>query len=348
MNRRDLLTGAAKLGTALSLSATPFISPRRAQAATTISFVSWGGSYGDFVKEFWIKPFTAETGISVEYINGPDLAKVKAQVESNNVLWDVFDTPGTQAYAAAKQGLWEAIDTKIVDSERFVHKPPPFAIPTAIYTGGIAYDPARTKHAANDFSQLWDVKSFPGRRALHGANGTAETLTVALLADGVAPNELYPLDVDRAFKALERIKPYVKKWFGETAQGVSLIQTNEVDYTITYANRVRSAREAGISIDFSFGQNINVVQYFTVLKGSPRKEASMRFLDFISRPAQQALIGNQLGVVPVTKGAEQSIDERARRWLPNLSNPKNVFLSNEYWADNFVDLDKRFKEWILT
>ena len=49
------------------------------------------------------------------------------------------------------------------------------------------------------------MKKFPGRRALR--NHPIATLEAALMADGVAPDKLYPLDVDRAFKKLEEIKP---------------------------------------------------------------------------------------------------------------------------------------------
>ena len=33
------------------------------------------------------------------------------------------------------------------------------------------------------------------------------------MADGVAPDKLYPLDVDRAFKKLEEIKPNITVWW---------------------------------------------------------------------------------------------------------------------------------------
>ncbi|MCK1632590.1 ABC transporter substrate-binding protein [Bradyrhizobium sp. 162] len=344
MNRRDVLAGAVRFGATLSLAA-PFVLPHRARAATTISFATYGGSYGDFMKEFWIKPFTAETGISVEPIYGLDLAKVKAQVETGNVQWDVFDGPGTKVYGAAKEGLWEQIDTKLIDPSRFVRNPPSFAVPTAIYSGGIGYDPNRTKQPPRDFSQFWDVKNFPGRRAIQSSLG-AGALEIALVADGVAPSQLYPLDIDRAFKALDRIKSRVN-WFAETTQGTSLVQTNEVDYSLTYANRVKAANEAGISIDISLDQCINNMQYFSVLRGSPRKEAAMRFLEFVTRPAQQASIAARLGASPVTKGTEQVVDAKVRRWLPDFSSPKNVFVNDEYWADHFVELNKRFQEWIL-
>ncbi|MHB0773873.1 ABC transporter substrate-binding protein [Bradyrhizobium sp. 1.29L] len=345
MNRRDVLTGALKLGAAFSISA-PLVLPRRAQAATTISYAGWGGAFGEFVKEHWIKPFTAETGISVEYIMGPELAKVKAQVGSGDVQWDVVEL-GSQIYAGAKDGLWEEIDHKIIDPARFVRTPPPFAVPADIWVGGIAYDPSRTKHPANDFSQLWDVRNFPGRRALISYHAN-ELFEVALLADGVDPSKLYPLDVSRAFKALERIKPDVKKWFAEPQQGVSLIQTNEADYTYAYGGRVRQASGSGVTIDLSFGQRLGGMAYRAVPRGCKRKEAAMRLIEFVTRPEQQVLLANKYGASPAIKGVEQQIDEKVRPWIFDFNNPKNVLMNDEYWGDHYFELDKRFKEWILT
>ncbi|MHB0773870.1 ABC transporter substrate-binding protein [Bradyrhizobium sp. 1.29L] len=346
MKRRDVLTGALKLGAALSLSA-PFVGPRRAQAAGSVTLVSWGGSWGDLVKEVLIRPFTAETGISVEYLTGPDLARVKAQVATNNIEWDIVDLSGPAIYAGANQGLWEPIDQKILDPSRFVAKPPPFAAPVGYQTLGIAYDPSRTKQPAQDFGQLWDVKNFPGRRALISYHAN-ELLEGALLGDGVAPKELYPLDIDRAFRALERIKPYVKRWFAETAQGITLLQTNEADYTLTYVNRAKAAKESGASISFSRDQCILTVEYFAVVKGTQRKEAAMRFLEFATRPDRQALISNKTAGIPSAKGAKELMDQEAKRWSADLDNPKNVITDNQYWGDHFVELDKRFKEWLLT
>lgn len=342
MNRRDVLTGALKLGAGVSIGA-PFVI--RAQAASTITVVNFGGSWGEFVKESWIKPFTAETGISVLTVAGPDLAKVKAQVTNDAVEWDVFEGVGSMVYAGGKEGLWEPIDPKIVDPGRFFRKPPAFAVPLGLFGEGIAYDPSRTKHPARDFSQLWDVQKFPGRRGFR--NRAGGTLEIALLADGVSPSELYPLDVDRAFKVLDRIKPQVKQWIAETSQSINLIQTNELDYTIAPTNRVRSAQESGVSIEFSFDQCVRGTEYFCVLKGSKRKEAAMRFCEFVTRAPQQATMTVKTSIAPSIKEYEK-LDEKVQRWIPDSNNPRNVITDDEYWADHFVELDKRFKEWILT
>nr|WP_233285773.1 ABC transporter substrate-binding protein [Bradyrhizobium acaciae] len=340
MTRRKVLKSGAA-----ALIALPGVVPNCALAANKLTFASWGGSYGEQTQEFWIKPFTAETGIEVEYVLGPELAKMKAQVTSKNVLWDVVDG---LAYPAEKEGLLEPIDYKVVDPNRFLVNAPSFAVPTGGYTGGIAYDPSRSPAPAKDFAQFWDVEDFPGRRGLRSR--VSETLEMALLADGVAPAKLYPLDVERGFRALDSIKPHVRKWFAATAEGVSLLQTKEVEYTYTYGSRVAAAKDAGVSIEFSRDQCITSVQYFCVLKGSPHKEAAMRFLEFVSRPGPAAKWINKLGVVaspPVIKGVDELLDPGVRRFTPDPASSKHVFTDDGFWAEHFVELDKRFKEWIL-
>lgn len=346
LTRRNLLRRGASMGAGLAFCGAPFVS-RKAFGAATISFVSFGGSYGDFVKEQWIKPFTAETGVTVQYVSGPDLAKVKAQVDNRNVEWDVFDAVGATAYAGIKDNLWEPVDSHVIDPGRFVQRVANTLVPTFMYAGGIAFDPVRTKTPANEFAELWSLNRLPGTIGLRSR--ASETLELALLADGVPASRLYSLDIDRGFKALDAIKPHLKKWFDQTAQGVALIQTGEVDYTYTYANRVKAARDSGVSIDFSFGQCISAMNYYTIPRGCLRRKAAMRFLEFITRPEQQALMANKLYVIPVTRGAETGVSEEARRWIPDMNDSsKNVFVSDEYWRSHFVAVDKRFKEWILT
>ncbi|TIU43914.1 MAG: extracellular solute-binding protein, partial [Mesorhizobium sp.] len=75
-----------------------------------ISFVTWGGAYKEAVQKAVIEPFTAETGIKVNVIDTPDLAKVKAQVTSGNVDWDVFDAPSALGASGSKEGYWEPLD----------------------------------------------------------------------------------------------------------------------------------------------------------------------------------------------------------------------------------------------
>lgn len=342
MKRRDVLTGALKMGTALSLGAAPFIVPRRARAATTITYSGYGGSNEVVKKKYWLEPFTAQTGIPVQFVigGGGNEAKVKAQIENKQYDWDVYEL------APYKEELWEPIDTKIIDPARFIRKLPSWGVPIDVAPGGIGYDPSRTKNPPKDFVQFWDVKNFPGRRGLR--RRVIENLEMALVADGVAPSNLYPLDVDRAFKSLDRIKPHVTRWFATTTEGVSLIQRNEVDYTYTYPSRVKVANESGVSINISSDQCVLVPTHASVLRGSPHKEAAMRLLEFITRPEQQISYCNEFGLASAVKDVDQRLEEKARRWLPDMKSPKMIFFDWEYWSGHQDELTKRFEEWLLT
>src|ERR671925_1928 len=89
------------------------------------------------------------------------------------------------------------------------------------------------------------------------------------------------MDLDRAFRSLERIKPHVRKWVEQTQRTVDLVQTGELDFSYTYLNRAKAARDAGISMDFSQDQLVVYGSYYVVPKGAPHKDAAMRYLSFL-------------------------------------------------------------------
>src|SRR5678815_1824073 len=49
-------------------------------------------------------------------------------------------------------------------------------------------------------------------------NRPVDNLEFALLADGVAPDRLYPIAVDRAYRKLDQIKQHVAAWWKTGAQ----------------------------------------------------------------------------------------------------------------------------------
>ena len=71
-------------------------------------------------------------------------------------------------------------------------------------------DRNKLARAPASWADFWDVKKFPGKRALR--KGPKYTLEFALMADGVAPKDVYKVlagkdGQDRAFKKLDELKP---------------------------------------------------------------------------------------------------------------------------------------------
>ena len=109
---------------ALAAGAT-FMPAVLAQAKSIVG-TCWGGDYEKAIKSCFADPYAKETGIGVSLVNNADLTKMKVQVDSKNVQWDVFDSVGPQITAGARQGLWEDIDAKIVDRSDLVAPGPTF------------------------------------------------------------------------------------------------------------------------------------------------------------------------------------------------------------------------------
>lgn len=317
---------------------------RTGAAADPVTFVSWGGPYNQVLIKTICEPFTKETGIPVQVVLGPDLAKAKAQVKLGNVEWDVFDAIGPQAAAGERDGLWDDL-TGIADPSAFVAPPLKTGLPFIMYPGGIGYVPSRLKGSPPKvFSELWNVKDFPGRRAF--MLRASENLEAALLADGVDPKKLYPLDVDRAFKSLDKIKPHVVKWIESSPQIVGLLQNNEVDYCWAYSARVLGPLVTGTPLGFSFDQTIISCQYATILKGTPRREQALKFVRFMMQPQIQANLATGLLYIPGLKKSVELLSPEAKTKIPNLDDPRNIIVNIDFWADNNAALEKRFREWL--
>jgi putative spermidine/putrescine transport system substrate-binding protein len=342
LSRRGLIAATA----ALAIPA--IIIPGRARGAGQVVAVNFGGAMGDAKQKAIYTPFTKDTGIEVVVVPGPDLAKIRAQVVAKDVEWDVVDLPDSWVPAGARLGLLEPIDETIVNRAGVVPKASnPYAVGGSIYSGGIGFPTNRLAgKSPQNWPQFWDVKNFPGRRGLR--NRVSDTIEIALMGDGVPAKDVYPCDVERAFKALDRIKPAVTNWIAQTAQTVSLIQANEIDFTYTYTTRVKDMQAAGVPMGYSFQQNIMGVGWAGVVKGTPRKEAAMRLCSYIARPDLQVQLANLAGDAPCYPEALAKVDPAARKWMADVADPNNLFVNAAWWDTRIDELTRRFTEWLLT
>jgi len=220
-------------------------------------------------------------------------------------------------------------------------------IGTYLFAGGIAWDPKRFPEGKYPavFKDFWDAQRFPGRRGLR--TRISETLEMALVADGVAPDKLYPLDIERGFKSLDRIKPHVKKWIETTPETITLLTANEIDFSYTYLSRVLPAQKAGSSVQMSMQQTINSLEYLAVPKFSKNKEAAMRYLAFCLRPDRQAAFGSTNNFMPNARKGAAMLPPDSAKGMPDMRNPNNIVLNDAWWADTYDALQKRYTEWML-
>lgn len=344
LSRRSLLKagGAAALGGA-AVMAMPNIVRAQEKRVVTPSF---GGSYETLLRQAIMDPFTAETGIEVVFSGTPDLARLKAQVQSGRVEWDFFDATGAWGPSASAQGLFEPLDPNIVNFPGLLLGQKGDYVKLYRSAGVISWNPRRfdeDKHPT-DFASFWDVEKFPGRRSVR--NRIDYLLDLALVADGVDPKNVYPLDIERGFAAIERLKPSVAKWAESAAQSIQLVTSNEVDFGFNFNNRVRAAITQGDNIQMALGQTMLSNEYLGVTKGSRNAENAMRLLAFSLRPEVQANLASIMSFVPGNPDAIPLLPQEVYQWMPDPSG-SHIAQDDEWWVENLEKLQTRFVELML-
>lgn len=202
---------------------------------------------------------------------------VKLQVQSGSPGWDVVHIGGNDCASLSEQGMFEPLDWSLIDTAGIVENARGkdwVAINT--YSVVMAWRTDKFAEGPHSWAQFWDTEKFPGRRALSVAPD--EMMEVALLADGVPKDKLYPLDVDRGLKSLARIKPDIAAWWTSGAQSTQLIKDGEVDLIAIWSGRVQPIAKDGVSVAYSYDEGLLGYGCMGVLKGSKNLKAAQAFV----------------------------------------------------------------------
>lgn len=311
----------------------------------SITFVAWGGSTQDGQEEAWAKPFTEETGIKVNSDN-TDYGQLKAMVESGNVTWDVVDVEADFAYKAAKEGLLEELDFSIINKDEldpdFVND---YFVGSFAYSFVNAYNTDKISGEPNGWESFFDPDNFQGKRTAYQWP-TAGIFEMALLADGVDPDDLYPIDFDRAFKKMDEIKSSIQ-WWETGAQSQQFLASGEVSMGHVWNGRIYSIIEEGADVDIDWHQNIKAGDVLVVPKGTKNKEAAMEFIATATSAEGQAEMANITGYTPTNLNADELVDEDLRPYLSSSHTESQVVLDMEYWSTEVDEILPDWDAWLL-
>jgi putative spermidine/putrescine transport system substrate-binding protein len=322
-----------------------------AHAQETVVFAGWGGSIQAAQRKVFFDAFQKSTGIRVIDVPDVSLAKVKAMVQSRDVQWDVAQALGMWIPLGASDNLWEKIDYKVVDAAGVPAEfRGEFGIGNSAYGQVLAYNKAETgaARAPKSWADFWDVTGKPGGRALQDA--PRYTLEFALLADGVAPKDLYPLDVNRAFASLDKIKRSVAVWWKQPPQVPVLLASGEVVMSNTSHTRIRDiVRTERVPLEVVWNQALITVDWLAVPRGAKNAANAQKLVAFMTRPDLQAQLARETGIGPTNEQALALLTDDEKRGLPSYHYQKGemVLFNNQWWADNSDKMIERWDSWKL-
>ncbi|MFT4065891.1 ABC transporter substrate-binding protein [Paraburkholderia sp.] len=324
----------------------------RAQTGRHIIVTDPGGPYGPAYRKAFYDPFEHATGIRVISTarESQPLAQFSAMVQTRNFIWDVTTlTLSADVLQLEQQGFLEPIGLDAAQLPGMIPEAVrPDWLGVNVYGTVLAY--RKDRYGANgprSMRDMWDVNRFPGRRALR--RNAVDSLEQALMADGVPRDKLYPLDVERAFRSLDRIKPHVAVWWSTGAQATQLLQSGEADQIITWSSRAQSAIESGAPVVIVWNDGTYAIEGWGIPKGTPRAEDAKAFVRFCADPARQAILANTVAAGPTNSKAFDFIQPARAALLPTAPDNirQEVNLNAAWWDKNRKAVTERFNTWLI-
>jgi putative spermidine/putrescine transport system substrate-binding protein len=365
-----ILAAAGRLGWRCGLAAVLaacIIASAGARAEDTLNIATWGGAYGQSQEIAYFEPFAKETGtrIAIEIYDGT-LAKIKEMIGGDESEVDVVDVSAATLGTLCSDGLLEPIaasslgaapDGQSAADDFYSGALSSCGVASVAWSTAIAYDrQAFSKAQPAQIADLLDIKRFPGKRTLR--DSARYTLELALLADGVNPASVYtelatPEGVERAFKALDKIKAEVY-WWDNAQEPITWLLEKKVVMAAGYSGRIfRAAIGDRKRLGVMWDGQIYDLDLWAIPKSAKNKNGAKRFINFATEPARLAAQAQLIAYGPMRKsalslvGKHPVINVEMKDFLPTAPDnfKKALKFDDAWWTANNDALQKRFEEW---
>jgi len=316
-----------------------------------LTIVTQDGGWESGLREVFLQPFTSATAIPVNssLVWDGRTETLRTQLKANEAGWDAVLLGANALAAGCDDGLLEKLDWSIIGGKEHYAPAAVSECGVGAFVSAIALSWDRDKFpAVPGWAEFWDVAKVPGKRGLF--RGPRGTLEFALLADGVAPGDVYKQlrgadGVDRAFRRLEQLRPFIVWWETE-AQAAQMLGAGDVLMTSAPVSRVVLANQMqGRNFGLQWSGALSRVQYWAIVKGSPNLRQAQQFLYFVGTPAIQARLTAYGGLA---KGVVDFLSPEALAGLPAApANMAAMLAADEaFWREHGEKLNQRFDAWL--
>jgi putative spermidine/putrescine transport system substrate-binding protein len=315
-----------------------------------------GGIYTKAYSAVYYRPFQEATGIEVVGVqaNAEPTAQIKSMVDAGSYTWDMAKI-SEPAIELLTDGEKKYLEQHGLESEAAIASLPDqylsdYGVGTNVYTTVLAYrsDAFEGADAPKSWADFYDVGKYPGRRALR--KHPFDTIEQALMADGVPAANVYPCDLDRAFKKLDTIKSDVEVFWTSGAQVEQMLISGEVDMIPTWVSRAQAAQSAGAPVEIVWDQNIWGLDSWAILAGTPNADACREFIKFASDPKRQAALVEYFPAGVTQPTAFDHIDPKVAQNCPTFPEHINrgVKIDAKYWFANQAKVIERYNSWLVS
>ena len=338
------------LGTALAAAALP----ARAQGKGEVVIATTGGLMTNALQDNFYKRFEQTTGIRVRAvpIELPDQwARMQAGRSNGNVPFDVVTaTPPDMIQHADELVTLDCAAMPGIVADAL----PDSCFPKGIIrtVGGMVMTwkkDAFPNGAPATWADFFDVAKFPGPRSLPDTGDREWWIPlIALVADGVPRDKLFPMDLDRAYKKLDALKPNVSAWWKSGDNSMQILRGGDAVISMLYSSRGVLLAKTG-EYDFTWKDAPRDTGNWSVAKGGPNTANGLAFLDFfVADPQAHLAFGSAVSYDSNNRQVAAMIPEADRRFHASVpANYGDLLIADYAWiADHRTAMRERWIDWL--
>ncbi len=317
-----------------------------------LTIVTRDGSLQHAIQSAYVQPFTAVTGTPVQqpvWEGGIDILRTQAKATDDR--WDLVLVDADELATGCSEGLFEKLDWSAIGGKDHYQSQAvsDCGLGAVIVTTTLAWDKDKLP-VVPSWSDFWDVAKYPGKRGLR--KGVRGNLEFALMADGVAPADVYKTlstsdGLDRAFRKLDQLKPYIV-WWSTEAEAAHILASGDVLMTTAPSGQIATmAEKEHKNFGFQFNASLFELESWVIMKGSASARNAQQFLYFTGMTAVEQRLLQHSGDGGLAKGLNDGLTPELAAVSP--SNPANLAVGLRidagFWHDNLPKLRQRFDAW---
>jgi putative spermidine/putrescine transport system substrate-binding protein len=335
-----------------------------------LTIATWEGSYGHAQASAQIMPYGAAHRVNAKFALYDGGTKALAgQVASHRYDWDAVDMELPDAVAACDSGLLEKIDAASLAAapggapaaQDFVPGAiGPCWVASVVYSQVIAVAPVKfgDKGPAT-LADFFDVKHFGGKRALNKSSAKL-TIEMALLADGVAPKDVYnvlssPQGVARALRKLDSLRGNLV-WYASPAEATAMLKDGRAVFAALPNWAVFDADSetpAGMpKLAIIWDHQLYELEVLAIPKGNPKATRAMDFVRFATRTENLGKMASWIAYGPARKSALALVQKQPELhidmlpYLPTAHFATAFQIDDGWWRLHGADVAVFWQEWL--
>jgi putative spermidine/putrescine transport system substrate-binding protein len=295
------------------------------------------GNYGGDTEEarkkvFW-EPFEQRTGVQVISADAGSLAVPMLQGEIPT-KWDAVHGSIQESYAAQLHGKKKLPTTPKAAWEDLVtpKKFQPY-IWQSFFLGYVPGMIAGTFSGTQPvtWADFFDTKKFPGKRAWPAEYFTGGTMEAALFASGVEPDEIYPIDYEKATAKIAEIFDDLVI-YTEYAQAQSFLTSKTASMSFAPNGLWKELEDKGLQMEILWdAPAILDTNGMNTMPEPPNPDAVEALAAWCNQPKLQAEFAEITNYGPPSEEAFEDLEPEVEEALPNSPKRKNKFYDNPIW-----------------